>query len=213
MADAKALDGGRLLVMERNDFEGTQAVFKRVYEIDLPRDGRSDERFVDKRELVDLLALRTSNGAAAPTGPGDRGLGNPFSFLLRSVESILPLDQGRLLVANDNNYPFDAGHHDGVADGNEWIVVKPTEPRVRIIGARRAGERLELSYELERDARLESQIRRRGQVVDRAARDARAGRGELSLRAPDDPGRYRVRLTATLGGTSDGDRAQPVVRR
>ena len=131
VADAKALDGGRLLVMERDDFEGTQAVFKRVYEIDLTRaaedSGRgSGEGFVDKRELVDLLALRNPNGVAAPADAGDRGLGNPFSFLLRSVESILPLDHGRLLVANDNNYPFDAGRHDGRADGNEWIVVRPT---------------------------------------------------------------------------------------
>ena len=37
VADAKALDGRRLLVMERDDFEGTQAVFKRVYEIELSR--------------------------------------------------------------------------------------------------------------------------------------------------------------------------------
>ena len=144
MADAKALDGGRLLVMERDDFEGTQAVFKRVYEIELTRatedSGRgSGDGFVDKRELVDLLALRNPDGVAAPADAGDRGLGNPFSFLLRSVESILPLDHGRLLVANDNNYPFDAGRHDGRADGNEWIVVRPTEPRVRIIGARRGG--------------------------------------------------------------------------
>ncbi len=29
------------------------------------------------------------------------------------------------MVANDNNYPFVAGRHHGVADGNEWIIVRP----------------------------------------------------------------------------------------
>ena len=221
VADAKALDGRRLLVMERDDFEGTQAVFKRVYEIELSRadensGGGSDDEFVDKRELVDLLALRNPDGVAAPAEPGDRGLGNPFSFLLRSVESILPLDHGRLLVANDNNFPFDAGRHDGQADGNEWIVVKPTEPRVKIAPDRlRAGpgERLEVRYSLERDARLEAEIGKHNRVIDRTAKDAKAGHGELVLRAPEAPGRYRVRITATLGGTSDGDRVELVVRR
>jgi len=216
VADAKALDGHRLLVMERDDFEGTQAMFKRVYEIELPRDERPDDRFVDKRELVDLLALRNSNGVASPADPGDRGLGNPSSFLLRSVESILPLDHGRMLVANDNNFPFDAGRHDGVADGNEWIVVKPTEPRVHIAGGdlrEAAGERFELSFELARDARVDAVIRARGHRVDRAERDAKAGHGELRLRAPERPGRYRVRVTATLGNTSDRDRAALVVPR
>ena len=182
--------------MERDDFEGTQAVFKRVYEIELSRadeldgGGGSEDEFVDKRELVDLLALRNRDGVAAPAEPGDRGLGDPFSFLLRSVESILPLDRGRLLVANDNNFPFDAGRHDGRADGNEWIVVRPTAPRVRITGCdlRSARERLDLVYELERDARLEAEISGRGRKIDTTARDARAGDGKIELRAPDKRG-------------------------
>ena len=219
VADAKALDGRRLLVMERDDFEATGAVFKRVYEVELSRadelDGPSDDEFVDKRELVDLLALRNRDGVAAPADPGDRGLGDPFSFLLRSVESILPLDRGRLLVANDNNFPFDAGRHDGRADGNEWIVVRPTEPRVKItdVRLRPMRERVELAYELKRDARLEAEIGRRGHTLDRAARDARAGDGELDLRAPGKPGQYKLRLEARLGDTADTARAGLVVRR
>lgn len=122
VADAKLIKGHRLLVMERDDYEGAQAVFKRVYQIDLTdQDGNG---FVAKRQVVNLLDLRDPAGVSLPAEPGDRGLGNPFSFCLRSVESILPLGPRRLLVANDNNYPFDAGRHDGVPDGNEWIVVR-----------------------------------------------------------------------------------------
>jgi glycerophosphoryl diester phosphodiesterase len=123
VADAKTIAGGRLLVMERDDLEGAQAHLKRVYAIDL--DKTDVQGFVAEREIVDLLDLADPDGVSLPAQPGDRGLGNPFSFPLRSVESILPLSGGRLMVANDNNYPFDAGRHPGQADGNEWIVVRP----------------------------------------------------------------------------------------
>jgi hypothetical protein len=123
VADAKPIGGRRLLVMERDDLEGVQARFKRVYAVNLDRP--DSDGFVIKREVVDLLDLADPAGVSLPAHPGDRGLGNPFSFPLRSVESILPLKGNRLMVANDNNYPFDAGRHDGVADGNEWIIVRP----------------------------------------------------------------------------------------
>jgi hypothetical protein len=123
VADAKLIAGRRLLVMERDDLEGAQARLKRVYAVKLDR--RDADGFVAKREIVDLLDLADPAGVSLPAQPGDRGLGNPFSFPLRSVESILPLSGGRLMVANDNNYPFDAGRHDGQPDGNEWIVVRP----------------------------------------------------------------------------------------
>jgi glycerophosphoryl diester phosphodiesterase len=122
VADAKLLAGRRLLVMERDDFEGAQVKLKRVYEVDLARQRAG---FVSKKQIVDLLDLRDPAGVSLPSEPGDRGLGNPFSFCLRSVESIFPLGGGRLLVVNDNNYPFDAGRHDGRADGTEWIIVRP----------------------------------------------------------------------------------------
>jgi hypothetical protein len=76
-----------------------------------------------------------------------------------------------------------------------------------------AGERFELRFKVARDARVDAVIRGNGRVLDDAERDANAGRGELTLRAPDRPGRYRVRLTATLANTSDGDHAVLVVPR
>jgi glycerophosphoryl diester phosphodiesterase len=122
VADAKLLRGRRLLVMERDDFEGAQARFKRVYEVNL---AKQQGGFVSKKQIVDLLDLRDPAGISRSSDPGDRGVGNPFSFCLRSVESIFPVGAGRLLVVNDNNYPFDAGRHPGRADGTEWIIVRP----------------------------------------------------------------------------------------
>jgi hypothetical protein len=79
---------------------------------------------VQKKEVVDLLHLRDPKGISLPAHDGDRGLGHSFSFPLRSVESSYPLTSGRIVVANDNNYPFDAGRHDGRPDANEWIIVQ-----------------------------------------------------------------------------------------
>jgi hypothetical protein len=110
VADAKLVGGKRLLVIERDDLEGAQARLKKVYEIDLSRPDA--DGFVSKREVVDLLDLRDAHG-------------HSFSFPLRSVESVFLLPGGRLVVANDNNYPFDAGRHPGHPDGNEWIMVRP----------------------------------------------------------------------------------------
>lgn len=54
---------------------------------------------------------------------GDPGLGQPFRFPFVSVESVLPLGGDRVLVANDNNFPFDAGRQPGKADDTELIQV------------------------------------------------------------------------------------------
>jgi glycerophosphoryl diester phosphodiesterase len=214
VADAKLLDDRRLLVMERDDLEGTQVRFKRVYEIDLDR--RNDNGFVIKRELVDLLDLRDPAGVSLPAQPGDRGLGNPFSFPLRSVESILPLPRGRLLIANDNNFPFDAGRHDGIPDGNEWIIVRPAAPQVTLRRERlRASprEKLEIGYTLARDATLTLEIRRGTRVITRRSVEADAGRDTITVRAPRKRGDYRVQLAATLGNVTARDDAPLDVRR
>ena len=208
VADAKLLDDRRLLVMERDDFEGTQVRLKRVYDIDLDR--RDDDGFVIKREFVDLLDLRDPEGVSLPAQPGDRGLGNPFSFLLRSVESILPLPRGRLLVANDNNFPFDVGRRDGTPDGNEWIVVRPSAPRVTLRRERlraRPREALELGYTLARDATLTVEIRRGARVITRRTIEAEAGRDTVEVRAPRTRGDYRVRVVARLGNVAAWDGA------
>jgi hypothetical protein len=54
---------------------------------------------------------------------GDVGLGDPFSFPFWTIESILPLEDGRLLVLNDNNYPLSTGRNPNLPDNTEAIVV------------------------------------------------------------------------------------------
>jgi hypothetical protein len=61
-----------------------------------------------------------------PARPGEFGVGDPFSFPLRSVESLEILGGESMLIANDNNHPFSDGRW--VArdrpDDTELIVVR-----------------------------------------------------------------------------------------
>ena len=116
-----ALDAHRLLVIERDVRQGAAATFKKVFLVDLHRTA-ADGTLV-KAEVLDLLAIRDPDLISLPAGPGDIGLGDPFSFPYETIEALLPLGGGKVLVANDNNYPFSAGRTPGEPDDNELIVV------------------------------------------------------------------------------------------
>jgi hypothetical protein len=109
-------------VIERDDLQGAAASFKRVYLVDLRE--TDAEGYLVKRELVDLLEVRDPDGISLPAREGDIGLGDPFAFPFQTIESLLPIGRGRLLVLNDNNYPFSAGRNPGRPDDTEAIVVE-----------------------------------------------------------------------------------------
>jgi glycerophosphoryl diester phosphodiesterase len=119
VADAQALDHRRLLVLERDNFGGPQAQIKKLYVVDLRRTDATGA--LVKTEVADLLNLR--NPGVTQELPGTYGLGQPFKFPFVSVESVLHLGGGRVLVANDNNFPNDAGRQPGKADDTELIQI------------------------------------------------------------------------------------------
>jgi glycerophosphoryl diester phosphodiesterase len=111
VGDAQLVGRNTLLVLERDNFDGEAAVTKRVYQVELGRNDRSGP--LAKSLVVDLLKLDNPGGI----GEGDGwGTGDPFSFGFVSVETIVPLGNGRLLVANDNNYPGNAARNPGTPD-------------------------------------------------------------------------------------------------
>ena len=121
VADAQALDANRLLILERDDFEGAKAVTKKVYLVDLRV--KNADGSVKKTLVADLLNL--ANPGVTQETPGVYGLGNPFKFALQSVESLLPVDGGkRLLLASDNNFPGSNGRKTGTPDDTEIIQVQ-----------------------------------------------------------------------------------------
>jgi hypothetical protein len=124
IGDLTAVDQHRFVLIERDDAQGADARQKKVYLIDLRR--VDADGFLEKRLVVDLLRIRDPDGISLPPRPGEFGVGDPFSFPLQSVESLEVLGGERLLVANDNNYPFSDGRW--IArdrpDDTELIIVR-----------------------------------------------------------------------------------------
>ncbi|MEV7396916.1 esterase-like activity of phytase family protein [Aeromicrobium sp. NPDC092404] len=119
VADAQMVGAGRLLVLERDNSDGPAAVTKKVYEVRL---GRTTQP-LDKALVVDLLRISDPSGISAG---GGWGTGPSFSFGFQSVETLVPLSGGRLLIANDNNYPGNAARHPGTPDDTEMIIIDPS---------------------------------------------------------------------------------------
>jgi hypothetical protein len=124
IGDLTALDAHRFVLIERDDDQGAQARQKKVYLIDLRRVGA--DGVLEKRLVLDLLNIRDPQGLSLPARPGEFGVGDPFSFPLVSVESLEVLDGERLLIANDNNFPFNDGRWTdrNRPDDTELIIVR-----------------------------------------------------------------------------------------
>ena len=121
--DAFTVKKGKLLVDERDNYDGPAAVFKRIYEVDLNR--TDAEGYVEKSLLVDLLKIANPDGIGRASSPGAVGVSDPFSFPFVSVETVVQLRDGNLLIANDNNYPGDDARVPGTPDDTEMVIVDP----------------------------------------------------------------------------------------
>jgi len=122
IGDFTQLGGRHFLVIERDNNQGTAAQDKRIYEIDLHH-LNSDGTLV-KRLAVDLMNIADPDGLSLPARPGDVGLGTTFSFPYVTIEDVLPLGGKRLLVINDNNFPFSTGRNPALPDYDDFIIVR-----------------------------------------------------------------------------------------
>lgn len=122
LGDLTELDQNRLLMIERDRPQGPAAAFKRISVLDLREVDAGG--FLVKDDRVDLLDVADPSLISLPARSGDFGLGNPFRFPFETIESVLPLDAERLLVINDNNYPFSAGRNPSLPDDTEFVIVR-----------------------------------------------------------------------------------------
>ena len=121
IGDAHTTGDGRMILIERDNLDGPAAFLKRIYEVDLWE--HDDEGFVRKDLVVDLLKIANPDRIGTTTSPGAYGVGDPFSFPMQSVETVVALGDGRLLIANDNNYPGNAARLTSTPDDTELIVL------------------------------------------------------------------------------------------
>jgi hypothetical protein len=124
IGDFTAVDAHRFVAIERDDAQGAEARQKKIYLVDLRRTDASGA--LEKRLVLDLLRIPDPAGVSLPARPGEYGVGRLFRFPLQSVESLEVLGGDRLLIANDNNYPFSDGRWTARdrPDDTELIVVR-----------------------------------------------------------------------------------------
>ena len=117
----------RGLVIERDGSQGSLTGFKAIYEIELGREGSP----MGKRLAVDLLNIQDKYRIAESDDPGDVGVGGKnFAFPFVTIEDVVVLDDERIGVLNDNNFPFSVGRNVGeeLPDDNEFIIIKLDRP-------------------------------------------------------------------------------------
>ena len=97
-----------------------------------PRLGRRRRATCARRWSLD--ALKIANPDHLGSGDG-YGTDDPFSLPVQSFETVVQLRDGRLLLANDNNYPGNAARIAGTPDDTEMLLVD-----LRRVRAPRAGD-------------------------------------------------------------------------
>jgi hypothetical protein len=112
----RMLDDHRALVVERDSGQGAAAQFKKVFAIDFEQ--ADADGLLVKHEVADLLDTADPDDL-----DGDGKL--TFRFDHQTIESIAVLDDGRLLIVNDNNYPFGRARSATEPDPTEFILIRP----------------------------------------------------------------------------------------
>jgi Esterase-like activity of phytase len=90
IGDLTAASRDVLLLIERDNLQGTEAATKRIYRLDIDQ---PNGRAIPKSLLIDLLHIANPDLLGGPPHPGTVGLGDPFAFPFQTIESVLVLDR------------------------------------------------------------------------------------------------------------------------
>ena len=122
IGDFQLADAKHGLVIERDNTQGDLTGFKALEGITLGAPGST----VGKSEAANLMHIADPDDLSLPSPPGDVGLGNPFAFPFQTIEDIVILDNRKVVILNDNNFPFSIGRHvgSGAPDDEEMILLR-----------------------------------------------------------------------------------------
>jgi hypothetical protein len=125
VSDFTALRDGRYVVLERDNFEHTEARHKKAFVIDLDRVG--PDGFLVKREVLDMLDIEDPALISSPPRPGDFGIATPadrtFKMPYQTIEAVLPEGRDRLAIVNDTNFGS-RGRNRSMNDYSDFIRVR-----------------------------------------------------------------------------------------
>lgn len=129
IGDITVVNNNEYLVIERDNNQGDDAQFKKIYKVDFSQ--KDESGYVVKEEIVDLLNIADPNDL---NQDGSTTYKMPF----QTIEDVLVIDSETILVANDNNYPFSIGRPPAI-DNNEQVLLtldQPlnVDPRVGVAG-------------------------------------------------------------------------------
>ncbi len=118
IGDFTPINDTEFLVIERDNRQGEEAEFKKIFKIDISN--LDEDGYVEKELVVDLLDIADPNDL---NGDGS----TTFTFPFVTIEDVVVVDENTILVANDNNYPFSVGRGPDI-DNNEIILLELDEP-------------------------------------------------------------------------------------
>lgn len=118
IGDMTQVDDHRFLVLERDNGQGPTAVFKAVFLVDTSVTDATGHPL--KTQLVNLMAVPDPDGVAGDLSKDSGFLSFPFT----TIESVDVVGDHRIVVGNDNNFPFSAGRTPGVPDDDEFLTIE-----------------------------------------------------------------------------------------
>jgi hypothetical protein len=119
IGDATPINDTEFLVVEQDGKYGAEAEFKKIFKVDISK--TNEQGYLQKEEVVDLLNIADPKDL---NGDGS----DVFTFPFQTIEDILVLDNNTILLANDNNYPYNNIRNSSEPDDNELIEIELSTP-------------------------------------------------------------------------------------
>ena len=118
IGDFTPINDSEFIVIERDGGQANLNGFKKLFKIDISQ--QDAQGFFAKQELANLLTIQDPTDL---NGDGSK----VYAMTFETIEDVLVLDANRVLVANDNNYPFSIGRPPAI-DNNEIVILQLDTP-------------------------------------------------------------------------------------